>query len=142
MISRNINSDEFKNAIREGFDGDNGIYPLYCPNVKVKCLDDIVSDIHKRINCGAGDVVIKGVYDKSQLIGYYAYEGKTLVSFAMNIKFRKRKYLHELWDLIRRDLKGKFQAFMWTRNQRGIKWLQKNKMEIVVADNLLTHLIY
>lgn len=142
MIAKEINSEEFKKAIRIGFEKDNAIYPLYNPNIQVSTVDEIVEDIFNRIKADVRDIIVKGVYDKDKLIGYYVCDEKTLVSFALNVEYRKRKYLHAFWDLIRKDLRGMFQAFMWTRNQRGIKWLQKNNMKIVAADNLLTHLIF
>ena len=142
MISKIINNEEFKNAIRVGFNEDNVIYSLYCPKVKVLCIDDIIDDIFNRIKSDTRNITIKGVYEKNKLIGYHAYDDKTLISFALNTNYRSRKYLHAFWDLISKDLRGGFDAFMWTINQRGIKWLLKNNMKIGDSDNLITHLIF
>lgn len=142
MISKRINKKEFQSAIRVGFDGDNGIYDLYCPHIKVQTVDDIVIDISSRIWNSAHEAVIKGVYEKNELIGYYVYESKTLVSFCINVKYRNRKYLKDLFSLIRRDLKGDWQSFLWTANQRAISWLVKNGMKIINQDHLITHLTY
>lgn len=142
MISKLLSDKLFKEAIAVGFEGDDDIYDLYCPGISVNAVSDIVNDIFDRIKSDVREIIIKGVFDKNKLIGYYAYSQRTLVSFALNIQYRKRKHLQEFWETIRKDLRGGFQAFMWTRNQRGIKWLQKNDMKIVATDNLLTHLIF
>jgi len=142
MIVKPINREQFKEAIRVGFDSDAKIYPMYCPHVKVETVDDIVNDISLRIERGKGDATLKGLYEKGELIGYYVYEGKTLISFALNVKYRTRKYLKEFWSKIRMDLKGGFQAFLWSANGRGISWLVKNGMKIIAQDHLITHLIF
>ena len=144
MIAKNINIEQFRDAIRIAFEGDSAIYPLYNPKITVNSVEDIVDDISYRIEKETENSVIKGVFDKNKLIGYYVYNPsrKALVSFGLNIAYRQRKILKSFWSIIRTDLKGKFQAFLWSRNERGIKWLLKNGMKIVAADNLLTHLIY
>lgn len=144
ITSKEINNEQFKEAIKVSFVNDPLIFALYNPNVKVITVEDIVNDISGRIKSDVNGAVIKGVYDKGVLIGYYVYDyaHKTLVSFGLNIGYRRRKYLNKFWSMIRDDLKGMFQCFLWTRNGRGIKWLQKNKMKIVATDNLLTQLIF
>lgn len=142
MITKDINKKQFKDAIKIAFDADKVIYNLYCPHVKVETVDDIVDDISARIGKDVSKATIKGVYEKNELIGYYVYHGKTLVSFALNVKYRNRKYLKEFWNKIRSDLKGSFQAFLWSKNIRAAKWLEKMGMKIIAQDNLLTHLNY
>lgn len=142
MITKDINKKQFKDAIKIAFDADPKIYSLYCPHVKVETVDDIVNDISGRIGKDISTATIKGVYEKNELIGYYVYHGKTLVSFALNVKYRNRKYLKEFWSEIRSDLKGSFQCFLWSVNVRGWKWLEKMGMKIIAQDNLLTHLNY
>lgn len=142
MIVKLINREQFKEAIRVGFDSDTKIYPMYCPHVKVENIDDIVNDISDRIERGKGEATLKGVYENGSLIGYYVYEGKTLISFALNVQYRTRKYLKEFWAKIRSDLKGSFQTFLWSANGRGISWLVKNGMKIIAQDHLITHLIF
>ncbi len=142
MVSKKINNTEFKEAIRKAFSEDKDIYSLYCPRIVVENVTDIVNDISGRIGGDVKRAVIKGVYEKNELIGYYVYEGKTLVSFALEVKYRNRKYLKEFWRKIREDLKGGFQCFLWSKNKRGYRWLEKNGMKIVAQDELLTHLIF
>lgn len=142
MIAKPINREQFKQAIRVGFDSDDKIIPMYCPHVKVENVEDIVKDISTRIEKGKGNASLKGVYEGGELIGYYVYEGKTLISFALNVQYRTRKYLKKFFSLIREDLQGGWQSFLWTANQRGISWLIKNGMKIIAQDHLITHLIF
>jgi hypothetical protein len=67
------------------------------------------------------------VYDKNKMIGYFVYNPsrKALISFGLNIAYRQRKILKSFWGIIRGELKGKFQAFLWSRNARAIQWLKK-----------------
>jgi hypothetical protein len=142
MIAKVIDNKEFRRAIKAGFDGDTAIYKLYAPHINVSTVDDIVEDISARVGAGAQSATLKGVYEKSNLIGYYVYEGKTLISFCLNIQFRNRKYLKEFWSKIRSDLKGNFQTFLWSNNTRGWTWLQKQGMKIAAQDEFITHLTY
>lgn len=142
MISKKINNEQFKEAIRISFTADDKIFKMYCPFVKVTNMDDIICDIYGRVIKDVNAAVIKGVYNGEELIGYYVYHGKTLVSFALNMKYRTRKYLKEFFGIIRKDLRGDWQCFLWTANQRGISWLVKNKMKVIAQDHLITHLTY
>jgi hypothetical protein len=142
MTAKPINKKLFEQAIRVGFEGDKDIYSLYCPHVTVENVDDIVRDISGRVSTGVANATLKGLYEKNELVGYYAYEGQTLISFSLNVKYRTRKYLKGVWQNIRKDLHGRFQCFLWSRNIRGCKWLEKNGMKIIAQDNLITHLIF
>lgn len=141
MTGKVINNNQFKKAIRVSFDGDSDIFSLYCPMVEVKCVDDIVADISHRICDETNGSIIKGVYEKSELVGYYVYDKHTLISFALAIKYRTRKYLNNLFSLIRSDMKGGIQCFLWSKNARGIRYLCKQGMKIGNRDEILTHLI-
>lgn len=141
MNIKKINNSEFKNAIKVAFDGDTNIYSLYAPSIKVENVDDIVMDISHRIFKGESNATIKGVYEKGELIGYFVYRDKLLISFGLNVKYRVRKYLRDFYSSIKRELGGHFVCFLWTRNIRGIKWLIKNGCGVVEQNDLITHLI-
>ncbi len=141
MNAKEINNNQFKEAIRVAFSNDNDVFALYCPLVEVQNVDDIVNDISKRIGEDGKEATIKGVYEKSKLVGYYVYDKHTLVSFALNVEYRTRKYLNNLFSLIRSDLKGRMQCYLWSKNIRAIKYLCKQGMKIGNTDELLTHLI-
>ena len=141
MIRKSINNEQFKEAVKVSFSDDKEIFSLYNPNIKVETVEDIVKDISYRVSNEVNNAVIKGVYEKNELVGYYAYEGHTLISFALNVKYRTRKYLNNLFSLIRKDIKGQFQCFLFSKNIRAIKYLNKQGMKIGNQSDLITHLI-
>lgn len=141
MNAKEINNTQFKDAIRVAFSNDKDVFALYCPLVEVQNVDDIVDDISRRIGEDGKEATIKGVYEKSKLVGYYVYDKHTLVSFALNVEYRTRKYLNNLFSLIRSDMKGSLQSFQWTKNIRAIRYLCKQGMKIGNQDELITHLI-
>jgi hypothetical protein len=141
MIRKSINDEQFKEAIKVSFSDDKEIFSLYNPHIKVESVDDIVNDISYRIKNEVNNAIVKGVYEKNELVGFYAYEGHTLISFALNVKYRTRRYLNGLFSLIRGDIKGQFQCFLFNKNIRAIKYLSKQGMKIGNSNELITHLI-
>lgn len=141
MIAKAITNQKFREAIRTSFKDDNAIYALYCPRIHVASVDDIVEDISHRICGETKSATIMGVFEKNELVGYYVFEKHTLISFALSVRYRTRKYLNNLFALIRADLKGDMQSFLWSRNVRAIKYLCKHGMKIISSNELITHLI-
>lgn len=129
MTSKEITYTLLGKAIEVAFKEDKHIYSLYDPNVKVETLEDIVKDIPRKIK-GFKSPILRGVYEKEELIGYFVYQGKMLISFSIAMKYRVRKYLREFFNLINKELKGDFVCYLWKRNLRAIKYLQKNGLEV------------
>lgn len=145
MIAKTINNDQFKEAIKVAFEEDKFIHEFYDPNKKIEKIEDIVEDIHYKVSeftsMGlSSDVEIKGLYEKGELIGYYVFRPSLLISFSMNVKYRTRPHLKAFWGLIKKDLNRGFNCFLWTKNIRACKFLQKMGMKIIAIDNLLTRL--
>jgi hypothetical protein len=129
MIAKEITYSQLDKAIEIAFMEDKHIYSLYDPNVKIETVQDIVWDIPRKIK-GFNNPILRGVYERDELIGYFVYQGKMLISFSMAMKYRTRKYLREFFNLINKELKGEFVCYLWKRNLRAIKWLQKNGLEV------------
>lgn len=142
MIQKQINNDQFKEAIREAFNADQGIYEMYCPCIIVQSTNDIVDDISNRIFNDEPDATIIGVFDGCNLIGYYVFKENTLISFALNVKYRTRRHLRDFFNIIKKALNENFICYLWSRNVRGIKWLMKNGMQIIQSEPLITKLKY
>ena len=139
MIARTIDYKELEKAIRVAFKEDKDILNLYDPLATVESVEDIVSDIIKKIKTH-GKAVIKGLYEKNKLSGFFIRAGGLLISFGMAVEYRVRKYKNKLWQLIRDEFKGIFKCYLWTTNQRAIKFLQKCGMVITNSDERLTEL--
>ncbi len=145
MIAKTINNNQLKEAIKVAFEGDNDIVGLYDPHKKIETVEDIVGDVYFKISEFSGlantsAVEIKGLYEKGVLVGYYVFKPSLLISFSLNVQYRTRPYLKAFWGLIKKDLNSKFNCFIWTRNLRAIKFLQKNGMKVMQFDNLITQL--
>lgn len=139
MIAKTIEYREFEKAIRSAFKDDPDMLTLYDPLAHVKSLDDIVNDIVKKIKTH-GKAVVKGLYEKNKLAGFFIRVGGLLVSFGIAVEYRVRKFKNKLWQLIREEFKGIFKCYLWTTNQRAIKFLQKCGMVITNSDERLTEL--
>lgn len=139
MISKNITYGELFTAIEVAFNGDNEILKLYDPSVIVYDIYGVVCSIHEKIATHSR-IIIKGVYEKEELIGYFVYNDEYLISFGLAVKFRARKFLRKFFNLIKNELGGKFVCFLFTRNQRAIRWLCKMGVVINYSDNNITQL--
>lgn len=145
MIAKKINTNQLKEAIKVAFSEDAKIVDFYDPHKKIEEVDDIVTDISKKIcefksGAKAEEVEIKGIYEKGNLIGYYVFKPSLLISFSLNIQYRTRPFLNAFWGLIKRDMNSRFNCFLWSKNVRAIKFLQKRGMRIMQCDNLITKL--
>lgn len=128
MTTKEITYPLLEQAIRIAYREDRKIVDFYDSNVVVNSVGDIVTDIVRKIK-GFEAPVLRGVYEKNCLIGYFVYQGKMLISFSISVRYRVRKYLREFFGLINKELKKDFVCFLWRRNKRAIRWLEKNGLE-------------
>lgn len=128
MTVKEISYPLLEMAIRVSFTNDIQIMSLYDPRIQVKTVEDIVTDIVRKVK-NFKNPILRGVYEKEDLIGYFIYDGRILISFSLAVEYRLRKYLREFFHLINKELKKDFVCFLWKRNGRAIKWLSKNGME-------------
>lgn len=141
MGSQEVPYSKLEKIISVSFEGDNEIVELYDPNVKVETVSDVVKDIVRKISELKGHIDYRVVYEKGFMVGYYVFQEDILISFCLNISYRTEKYLNEFFGLIVNELGKPFICSLWTKNKRGIKWLEKNNMEIHYSDNNITQLI-
>lgn len=142
MTTKEISYRRLGEAIRVAFTADHDIFKFYDSSAPVKNIDDIVENIILKLSEYGEDVKCKEVYEKSELIGYYVFLDRQLISFSINIAYRKRKYLREFFGLIKKDLDNNFWCALYNRNVRAIKYLIKNQMIITSFDKLITRLNY
>ncbi len=143
MIARQITYKKIPEAIKAAFTEDKAAFEMHDPNVKVETVDDIVNDIVGKLKgWDDGNLFYFGVFEKGELVGYFAYRNRMLVSFALAPKLRVRSYLKEFFSLIRKEFNGKFECMLFNRNIRGLKWLTKMGMKAAGGTDLITRLIY
>jgi len=137
MTTKQLSYDQLKEAVRISFDGDYKILSLYDPNIPVQSLEDVQNDILRKV-VGYDKLQYIGVYEKGEIVGYYVRNEGMLVSFALSMPYRVRSFKRKFFDIVKRDFKGMFTCFLWSRNQRAIKYLVKCGMSVQESNNLLT----
>lgn len=141
MTTKKITYQELSKAIRAAFDSDKELLEkFYDPNVKVNDVDEAVKDVSRKV-ATFSEAEYRGVYDKNELVGYFVFRNKLLISFGLNIGYRTRNYLREFFRLIRTEIKGKFGCLLFARNVRAIKFLVKQGMELMFTDGDLATLV-
>lgn len=131
-----ITFKEFREVVRTSYEGDDKIYDLYDPTTKVNSIDEIADDIVRKVK-EYGDVDIKAVCENKDVIGYMVSKGELLISFAVAVKYRKKKILDKVYYNIKKIMPPDFICYLWATNTRGIKWLQNNGMETIYTNPLI-----
>jgi hypothetical protein len=142
LTSRKLKYKDLKEAIKIALEGDNEIVSLYDPNIEVNSIEDVVNDIDRKIFEIRDFCICKGIYDNENLIGYYAYIEKMLISFSLSSPNRTKEKLQQFFDLIKKDLGQQFVCRLWSKNLRAIKWLIKNGFQFVDDEDGITRLVY
>lgn len=143
MIAKEITYKQLKEAIIISFNQDNDIIALYDPNILVNTIEEVQNDIYRKLKEfeSMDQISIKGIYEKGEIIGYYFRRNGLLISFALACAFRTRSFLRQFFSLIKKDFQGCFMCYLWNKNERGIRWLLKNGMQVHHRDNHITQLI-
>lgn len=129
-----------RDGIRQAFEDDKVIFDFSDPNCKATSIEELCLDIDRKLDEHEASYPCKyvKVYSSNKVVGYFFYRKniKTLISFGINKKYRGKK---DFFNIIAKEL-GSFSSYVFTRNQRAIKWMQKNGMIIKYQDNKITML--
>lgn len=139
MISKQITYRELKNAISISFTNDDKIFDFFDPNVEVETLEDIVGNVLEKIKTYE-NAIYYGIYENQEIIGYFVYKESQLISFALSMEYRIRKYLREFFKIIRKTIGKHFMCLLWNKNIRAVKFLLKHDMEIINQNDSITQL--
>jgi hypothetical protein len=132
-------------SILAAFKGDKEI-ELYCdPSNPDKTDSGVAVDTYKKImdwESVSEDGVFKDVVVDDRVVGFiYTIPGR-LVSFGVNPNYRVKTVLKQVFESVVDTVGPEFECSMWSRNERGIKWLQRCGMSVVYSDEEITNLIY
>lgn len=116
-----------RESIRKAFEGDEEIVKLYDPTVQVSDVDQVVEDIYRKLV--EYDLLYQFKFVEVP-DGYFCYMPGTLVSFGLSKQVRTPERLTQFWEGIVEELGGTFDCMLWSRNTRGIRWLQKMGMRV------------
>lgn len=144
MTTQTIPYNQLEKAVRISFENDKDMFKLYDKSVIVTNLEELIVDVMLKIkeySITYPDTEFKAVYEKNKVIGYIVFKEETLISFALAIEYRQRKYLNEFFSLIKRELRGHFCCTLWSRNVRAVKWLLGMGLRIYDTNPHVTILI-
>lgn len=144
MTTKTIPYSQLEAAVRIAFESDKEIFKFYDKKVTVSTLDELVSDVVRKIKDYSEvfpETVFKAVIEKGETVGYIVFKEETLISFGLSMEYRQRKYLNDFFSLIKRELRGRFVCMLWSRNIRAVKFLMKNGLKILDTNPEVTTLI-
>ena len=125
-------SFEMENAIRAGFEGDDEIAKYYDPDVTEEItLDLIVRDITNKIKQERVFYLLNTfkVCLNNKVIGFVVLvnepNSKRLFSFSVAKQYRNRMVLSGLFEWIKNYFNSDFECYLYIKNERAIRWLEK-----------------
>ena len=130
MIIREANTLTLVDYIESTWVGDVNLHVFYDRSLKVKSLENMVSDTHEKIldlyNIQNG-LVFYGIEKDSLKIGFIVLniELNYLYSFGVRHDFRKKEVLEPIFKFIRKKLDNNFFCLINECNTRAIRWLKK-----------------
>lgn len=129
---------EWKVCIEKSFEGDEDIFKNCDPDFAGASVKELVESVYGKLldyEKFFPNAVFEKLTVKSEPIGFFFYipSEKLLVSFGVNKSFRNKVVLQQLFNRICKRLNGGFESFMWERNTRAIKWLERCGMEQVYS---------
>lgn len=123
----------YKN-IYEYFDGDN-LLDYYDPTSGVRTFDEAVMDIYHKLVDHSKDKKCEFIRDD---IGYVFYADKLLISFCVKPKERSKENLAYFGNLIKSKIGEHFDCFLFNKNEKGMKFLERIGMKRVMSNDLIT----
>lgn len=123
----------YKN-IAEFFEGDN-LMDYYDPTSKVKTHDDAVMEIYKKLVEHSKERKCNFIRDD---IGYIFHSGDLLISFCVKKGFRDKENLAYFGNLIKTKLGEHFDCFLFNKNKRAIRFLERIGMKVEEKNHLIT----
>jgi len=143
MTSKVISYETLNDAIRIAFENDEDLLSFYDPNKQLNSIEEIISDVAAKIKThDNGELVIRGIYEGTYgLMGYFVFKNRLLISFGMDVKYRNKRCLKTFWKIIKREMNDEVACMLWSKNIRAIKWLAKNGMKVLFANEQVTQLV-
>ncbi len=124
-----------KEYIYIALEGDDSIVDFFDPTIPVSNPKEAAEKIYDKLMANYPEAELRPLKHDGQVIGYFAWLPGLLISFGVNIHYRKKKVLEEVWDMIAKTVGDDFSCILYTRNSRAIKWLQRCGMH-VFGENL------
>lgn len=124
-----------KEYIYIALEDDDEIIDFFDPNIPVSSPREAAERIYQKLLANYPGAEFRPLKYEGQEIGYFAWLPGLLISFGVNIHYRKKKVLTAVWDMITETIGTDFSCILYTRNRRAINWLQRCGMQ-VFGENL------
>lgn len=124
-----------RTAIKNAIEGDDKILQYCDPKFAHSTVEQLINSIHEKIldyPKDYRDCFFTGFEIDKKVVGYIfcVRNPNLLVSFALNKNYRTTKNLNNIFDEIKNVFdNGHFESYMWERNVRAIRWLEKCGMK-------------
>lgn len=131
MEIKDINIGELKEYIECAFEGDFDLINFFDKGEPVKNIADCAESVFQKIKILYPDSLLRALFINNTPIGYFAFCEELLVSFGINIEYRKSNVLDDLWSKIKDEIGENFKCVLYSHNKRAIGYLQKCGMKIL-----------
>lgn len=119
-----------KKYIDIAFVGDEGILEYIDPATPAQSIEDACGIIYHKLLANYEEASFEPLHYEGLPIGYFVWMPELLISFGVNINYRKREPLDYVWKKIKQCLGEEFSMSLFDHNTRAIKWLQRQGMKV------------
>lgn len=125
------------NNIYEFFENDNDLLKYFDPTSEAKTNLDAANEVYHKLIDHSKERPCEFVRNN---IGYIFFSGNLLISFCVKTEYRTKENLYKFGGFIKEQLGNHFDCYLFNRNERGIKFLEKMGLKKIRSNNLITHL--
>jgi hypothetical protein len=129
MTAKRVNIEDLKAYIEAAFWGDAEIVNYFDPYHNLKKWEDASWIVHNKILFDYAECNLIGLEVNGSKVGYFVYSDNLLISFGINIEYRKKEELGKMWGIIKDNIGGHFQCVLFSKNTRAINFLNKCGMD-------------
>lgn len=119
-------------AIYAAFEGDDEIEKYCDPNNENPTPKGVIDDVFEKLV--EYETLVDGTFktiksNENKEVGFVYYFDNVLVSFGVNKNYRNKTFLKSVFEDMKDWMNGDFISYMWERNERGVRWLERCGME-------------
>lgn len=129
MQKRPLTKKDWLPYLHAAFEGDSDIVSLYDRDIDVHTVADVCENIFQKLSSLEEGLCFYGV-DSEGPVGYFAFQGTVLVSFGLAPRHRTPEGGSRFYRLMQ-SVEETFLCYLYTYNQRAVRWLEKMGMKIV-----------
>ena len=127
---KKISVNELPRLVQMAYEGDGAMFQ-YMPEHRSDYMSNVNGELFNIYELAQDKRMryYKVIYQKKP-IGYFVAFENVLYSFSINIKYRQKNILLSWWQELARTFNKGFLCYLEEKNQRAIKFLEKNRMKV------------